>query len=171
MTFGLDDARAIARHAHRGQTDLLGVDYMEHVEAVSTGLVDFDLDVQIAGMLHDVVEDSNMTIDDLRRAGVSERSLDAIALVSRNLHPGLDYMAAIEKICTSPDARLAKIADNAHNSLPERVAALRERGMQPKPRYAAARAVLYAASKHEDVQRILTRVNPSLLESDADHQT
>lgn len=55
--FGLDEARAIARAAHAGQVDKLGVDYMQHVEAVAAGLADFDLDVQIAGMLHDTVED------------------------------------------------------------------------------------------------------------------
>ncbi len=86
--FTLEDARAIAREAHAGQVDRLGIDYMEHVEAVAGALADFDLDVQIAGMLHDVVEDSDLTIDDLRARGVSERSLAAVALVSNNLGSG-----------------------------------------------------------------------------------
>ena len=100
---------------------------MEHVRAVADGLVDFDLDVQIAGMLHDVVEDTETTLDDLRAAGVSERSLAAIELVSLNLHAGLTYAQAIERITCSRDATLVKIADNAHNSRPDRVAALQRR--------------------------------------------
>lgn len=80
-SFTLDDARELAGSAHSRQFDKLGVDYMEHVEAVAAGLVDFDLDVQIAGKLHDVVEDSDLTLHDLRSAGVSGRSLAAIELV------------------------------------------------------------------------------------------
>ena len=58
--FTLEDARVLARLAHKGQTDKLGVAYIEHVEAVAAGLVDFDLDIQIAGMLHDIVEDCDI---------------------------------------------------------------------------------------------------------------
>lgn len=163
--FTLDDARALARVAHDGQVDKLGVAYIEHVEAVAAGLVDFDVDVQIAGVLHDVVEDSNLTIDDLRARGVSERSLAAIELVSRNLHPELTYQEAIAGICASRDATLVKIADNAHNSRPDRVEALLERsGIGPNPRYAAARSLLYAAVPVKDVETILLRTAPSLRE-------
>ena len=165
VTFGIEDARVIARRAHEGQNDLAGHPYIEHVEAVAAGLVDFDLDVQIAGMLHDVVEDSPITIDDLRREGVSERSLAAIGLVSKNLHPELSYSAGIALICQSADARFVKIADNAHNSLPERIADLTAKtGKPPNPRYAEARKLLYAATEQRDVERILRRTNTSLLE-------
>ena len=98
--------------------------YIEHVEAVAAGLVDFDLDIQIAGMLHDIVEDCDITLDELRQRGVSERSLAAIELVSRNLHPELSYAEAIRLVTGSPDATLVKISDNAHNSRPDRVEAL-----------------------------------------------
>jgi (p)ppGpp synthase/HD superfamily hydrolase len=160
----LEDARAIARRAHSGKVDLLGVDYMDHVEAVAAGLIDFGLDLQIAAMLHDVVEDSDMSIDDLRAEGVSERSLAAVALVSRNLHPELDYAGAIELVAQSPDAVLVKISDNAHNSLPERIEALRALGKAPKSRYAEARRALYAVAERDDVKRILRRANSSLLD-------
>lgn len=123
--FTLQDARAIARKAHAGQTDKLGVPYIAHVEAVASGVADFDLDIQVAAMLHDVVDDSDLTLDDLREAGVSERSLDAIAPVSRNLHPELSYQEGIERICESRDAALVKISDNAHNSLASRNSELR----------------------------------------------
>lgn len=163
--FTLDDARALARTAHAGQVDKLGVDYLDHVEAVAAGLVDFDLDVQIAGMLHDVVEDSDLTLDALRVRGVSERSLAAIELVSRNLHPELTYQEAIARICASRDATLVKISDNAHNSRPDRVRELADLlGVPPNPRYAEARSLLYAAVPLGDVEMVLRRTTPSLRE-------
>lgn len=162
-SFSLDDARELARRAHTGQVDKLGVAYIQHVEAVAAGLVDFDLDIQIAGMLHDVVEDSDLTLEDLLSRGVSERALRAIELVSRNLHPELSYHEGIARICTNRDATLVKIADNAHNSRPDRVTALYERtGIGPSPRYAAARTLLYAAVPFADVETVLLRVAPSL---------
>lgn len=166
MTFTLEDAKAIALEVHSKQRDKAHQPYMLHVRAVAAGLADFDLDLQIAGMLHDVVEDSLkqigrvVTIDELRERGVPERSLDAIALVSNNLHPDPDYDAGIKLICTSADARLVKISDNAHNSLPQRIAGL---DGPPNERYARARRMLYAATPRKDVETILRRVNPSLL--------
>jgi len=169
-TFTLDDARAIAREVPANQTDKLGEPYMVHVEAVADGLADFDLELQIAGMLHDVVEDAfeeigrEVTIDDLRNQGVPERSRAAIAAVSSNLYPaGMTYFEKIEQICTSPDAVLVKISDNAHNSLPERVAALEASGVTPSPKYADARRLLYDIADRDDVERILSRANPALL--------
>ena len=114
---------AASKHVEPGR---LGVDHREHVRAVARGLVDFDLDVQIAGMLHDVVGDTETTIDDLRAAGVSERFLAAIELVFLNLHRGLTYARAMDRITSSRDATLVKIADDAHNTRPARAAALRE---------------------------------------------
>lgn len=159
----LGDARALASAAHAGQLDKLGMPYIQHVEAVAAGLVDFDLDTQVAGMLHDIVEDSDLTLADLQARGVTERSIAAIALVSRNLHPELSYQEAIALLCSSRDATLVKIADNAHNSLPDRVQALTDRlGVPPSPRYAEARTLLYRAVPINDVDTVLLRVNPSL---------
>lgn len=163
-TFTLADALRFATEQHRGQTDKLGVDYIEHVLAVADGLVEFDVDLQIAAMLHDVVEDCPVTLEDLRVLGVSERSIAAVAAVSRNLHAELDYQAGIERIIGSPDATLVKIADNAHNSAPYRTAELaRATGKPGKPRYATARATLWAAAPLDDVVRIVSRVAPALL--------
>ena len=160
----LEDARALAQTAHRGQADQLGVEYIRHVESVAAGLLDFDLDIQIAGMLHDVLEDSHFTLDDLQARGVPERSLAAIEMVSRNLHPDLSYDEAILQISTSVDATLVKISDNAHNSRPDRVAALElVTGTPTNPRYPQAREVLYAAAPADQVAKILRRVSPPLL--------
>lgn len=169
--FGLDEAHSLAEEVHGRQVDKLGEPYLRHVEAVADGLLDFNVDLQIAGLLHDVVEDSleevgrEVSIDELRERGVPERSLAAIAAVSSNLFPpDLTYLDKIERICDSPDAVLVKISDNAHNSLPARVAALEASGIAPSPKYAAARRLLYAAAPDAHVRRILARANPALLD-------
>ena len=147
MTITLEGARAIARRAHHGQTDLLGVDYMEHVEAVAAGLVDFDLDLQVAAMLHDVVEDSDLTLDDLRDAGVSERSLAAVALVLRTCIPtsATPRPSSWSRSRRTPYWSRSLTTPTTH--FPQRVEALRALGKEPKPRYAEPRRVLYAAAE------------------------
>jgi len=76
-----------------------------------------------------------------------------------------DYDAGIRYVAEDHDATLVKIADNAHNSLPERVRALAEKWPDKPPvtRYADARPVLYSAVPREEVQQILERINPHLL--------
>lgn len=92
------------------------------------------------------------------------RSLAAIELVSRNLHPNLSYEEAIERISSSLDATLVKVSDNAHNSRLDRVTALeRVTGKPTDQRYARAREVLYSAAPADQVAKILRRVAPSLL--------
>lgn len=163
--FTLEDAHALAMEAHAGQVDKLGVDYMEHVRAVADGLADYDLELQIAAMLHDAVEDGEgITLELLRGEGVSERALAVLALVSNNLHAGMPYADVIAQVATSYDATLVKIADNAHNSRPDRVAALAARtGKPPTTKYVEARRVLWRAVAREDVARIVGRVAPDLL--------
>jgi hypothetical protein len=99
--------------------------------------------------------------------GVSERAADIIERVTKRLHENPDdYQAGIRFIAADHDAALVKIADNAHNSLPERVKALAEKWPDKPPvtRHDEARPVLYAAVPVEETRLILARVNPWLLE-------
>lgn len=68
----------------------------------------------IVALLHDVVEDSSYTFEDLESMGFSERILTAVKLLTRE--PGVPYMEYIAKIKENPIARTAKLADLAHNS-------------------------------------------------------
>jgi hypothetical protein len=90
-----------------------------------------------------------------------------IERVTKRLHDNPDdYEAGIRFIAEDHDATLVKIADNAHNSLPERVKALAEKWPDKPPvtRYDDARPVLYAAVPEAEIRMILARVNPWLLE-------
>lgn len=176
--FTVETAKVLAEVAHNRQKDKLKRPYREHVLAVGDALADFDEDIQIAGYLHDIAEDTPITRQALLDMGVSERAVEIIERVTKRLHDNPDdYQAAIRFIAEDHDATLVKIADNAHNSLPERVKALAEKWPDKPPvtRYDEARPVLYNAVPVEEIRLILARVNPWLLEElddrldEADH--
>lgn len=165
--FTVETAKVLAEVAHNRQKDKLKRPYREHVLAVGDALADFDDDIRIAGYLHDIAEDTPITRQALLDMGVSERAVEIIERVTNRLHSNPDdYQAGIREIAEDHDAALVKIADNAHNSLPERVKALAEKwpDRPPVTKYRDARAVLYAAVEVEEVRKILARVNPWLLE-------
>ncbi|MDR6988194.1 (p)ppGpp synthase/HD superfamily hydrolase [Paenarthrobacter nitroguajacolicus] len=164
--FTVETAQVLAEVAHNRQKDKLKRPYREHVLAVGDALADFDEDIQIAGYLHDIAEDTPITRQALLDMGVSERALAIIERVTRRFHDDPeDYDAGIRYVAEDHDATLVKIADNAHNSLPERVRALAEKWPDKPPvtRYADARPVLYTAVPREEVLMILERINPSLI--------
>ena len=166
-TFTVETAKVLAEVAHNRQKDKLKRPYRDHVLAVGDALADFDDEIRIAGYLHDIAEDTPMTRQALLDMGVPERSVDIIERVTNRLHSNPDdYQSGIREIAGDHDAALVKIADNAHNSLPERVRALAEKWPDKPPvtKYRDARPVLYAAVEVEEVRKILARVNPWLLE-------
>ncbi|BCW50735.1 phosphohydrolase [Arthrobacter sp. StoSoilB13] len=164
--FTVETAKVLAEVAHNRQKDKLKRPYREHVLAVGDALADFDEDIRIAGYLHDIAEDTPITRQALLDMGVSDRALAIIERVTRRFHDDPDdYEAGIRFVAEDHDATLVKIADNAHNSLPERVQALAEKwpDKPPMTRYADARPVLYRAVPREEVALILQRINPHLL--------
>lgn len=177
--FTVETAKVLAEVAHNRQKDKLKRPYREHVLAVGDALADFDDDIRIAGYLHDIAEDTPITRQALLEMGVSERAVGIIERVTKRLHDNPDdYQAGIRFIAEDHDAALVKIADNAHNSLPERVQALAEKWPDKPPvtRYEEARPVLYAAVPEAEVRMILERINPWLLDEldemlDADDHT
>ncbi|WP_151775048.1 HD domain-containing protein [Streptomyces abyssomicinicus] len=159
----VSEVDALASAAHAGQTDKTGVPYVEHVRAVAAGLAAFGDDLVMAGLLHDVVEDTAWTAERLRAAGVPPRVVAAVEAVT-NL-PGVPYEEKIRRIATDRDATLVKIADNAHNSRTDRAERLpEEKRVRLAAKYRAARDVLWAAADERDIEAIVGVVNPPLLE-------
>jgi (p)ppGpp synthase/HD superfamily hydrolase len=158
----LADVDAVAARAHAGQYDKIGVPYVNHVRAVSAGLVPFGVGMQMAGLLHDVIEDTELTAEALLAAGVPAA---VVALVSRvTSREGVSYADMLDGIRGDHAATLLKISDNAHNSLPERCTRLTpEQHERLTAKYARARRVLWPAASQYDVRAILRIVNPSLL--------
>jgi (p)ppGpp synthase/HD superfamily hydrolase len=134
-------AKAIATIAHRGQTDKIGVDYIEHPRRVAARLTD---PTQVAAAwLHDVIEDCGVTANDLIAAGISREVVDAVVLLTRTeTNEGDGYYRAIRK---NPIALAVKLADIEDNTDPARTALLTaEKREQLAAKYAHAQKILEA---------------------------
>ncbi|GCD41824.1 HD domain-containing protein [Streptomyces paromomycinus] len=153
----------LADRAHAGQTDKIGVPYIEHVRAVAAGLSPFGDDTLVmAGLLHDLLEDTDWTAQRLREAGVPGRVVEIVEAVTNQA--GVPYDEKIRRITADPQATLVKIADNAHNSRPDRAAQLpADKRERLAAKYRSARAELWPAAARNDVEAIVRIVNPSLL--------
>ena len=93
----IEDIIQIAVTAHDGQKDMIGDPAIQHVLAV--GLMgENDLERK-AGFLHDVVEDTDLTIEDLRTDGVEEAVLAAVDLLTHR--PGTSYEDYVKGIVAS----------------------------------------------------------------------
>jgi (p)ppGpp synthase/HD superfamily hydrolase len=105
-------ALAIATEAHAGQK--YGDEpYIMHPIRVALRLVD-DSDLYVAGLLHDVLEDSDLTYVDLHNAGIPKNIVDVVIVVTRR--KGESYMEYIERVANDPsDAWKVKRADLYEN--------------------------------------------------------
>lgn len=132
MTIGLEDALEIALKAHKGQKDKAGRPYILHpirlMMAVQTD------EEKIVALLHDVVEDSSMTLKDLENKGFSSEIIDAVGLLTRR---GTDesYEERIKKISTNPIAIQVKIADLEDNMNIRRMISLTDKDLKRLRKY------------------------------------
>lgn len=109
-------ALLIATTAHLGQVDKNGAPYIEHPVRVSE-LVATD-DAKAVALLHDTIEDTEVTAESLRNAQVPEHVIEAVVLLTRSVHvPSEEYY---RKIKTNPLALEVKLADISDNTSPER---------------------------------------------------
>ncbi|AUG76397.1 phosphohydrolase [Kitasatospora sp. MMS16-BH015] len=153
---------ALAEAAHRGQADKTGAPYIGHVRAVAAGLAPLGAELEMAGLLHDVIEDTEWTAERLLAAGVPAAVVETVEVVTKR--PGVPYEEMIRAVAAHPAARLVKIADNAHNSLAHRAARLPfEQRERLAAKYAAARRLLWPAVDRQHLETVLWRVNPALL--------
>lgn len=97
---------------HKEQLDKSNMPYVFHPFHLAEQMKDEA--TTIVALLHDVVEDSDCTLDDLKRMGFSQEVLEAIALMTHD--PAVDYMDYVARIKTNPIAKAVKLADLKHNS-------------------------------------------------------
>ena len=107
----LNKALEIARKAHAGQVDKGGDTYIFH--PVRVALHCRTETEKIVALLHDVVEDTDVTLDDLRKEGFDTEVLDALQCLTRI--EGEDYMDFIQRVATNPLATQVKMHDLKDN--------------------------------------------------------
>ena len=136
-------AMRIAYDAHHGQVDKCGQPYVFHPYHLAEQMPD-EATVCVA-LLHDVVEDTDITFEELERAFPPEVT-DALRLLTHE--PGVDYFDYVRAIRGNGVARAVKLADLAHNSDETRFAGCActdaDEGACERRRvkYAKARAIL-----------------------------
>lgn len=102
----------IATKAHKNQVDIGGAPYINHPLKVAEN-VD-ELDEKIVAFLHDVVEDTDMTLEQLKEAGFSSEILDAVDAMTKRDNE--EYDQYLDRLTKSKIAIKVKIADMTHNS-------------------------------------------------------
>lgn len=125
-------ALLISVDAHLGVRDKGGKAYIRHPMFVANELM-YDLELATIGLLHDVVEDSEYTIDDIKTLGFSCRVVEALVLLTHK--KGVPYEVYIEQICSNIDAIRVKRKDLKHNSDINRMKGLRDKDFERQKKY------------------------------------
>lgn len=131
-------AMRIAYEAHRDQYDKGGVPYIFHPYHLAEQLEE-EYDICVA-LLHDVVEDTEVTLSDLENAGFPKEVIDAVALLTRDKE--VQYLDYVRRIKSNSIARKVKLQDLAHNSDPSRLVDGNPKTESLMERYTKAKAIL-----------------------------
>ena len=139
-------AEALARQAHAGQVDKQGRDYATYPrQPVASLLAPFGAEAVSAGWLHDIVEDTDTTLEDLRSEGFSPWVVNAVDSVTRRA--GESYLDMVRRAAADPYGRFVKLMDNwvNLNGLEDLAEVDPERAASLRKRYTAARIILLGA--------------------------
>ncbi len=147
-------ALQICFDAHKGQLDKSGMPYALHpihlAEQMETE------DEICTALLHDVIEDTDYTEDDLRKAGISETVLEALRLLTHG--HGTPYMDYVIGTRSNPLARKIKQADLLHNSDIARLDHPTIYDLRQRRKYRMAQAILEDDSYDEACKHYRKRI-------------
>ncbi|MBE6901250.1 MAG: bifunctional (p)ppGpp synthetase/guanosine-3',5'-bis(diphosphate) 3'-pyrophosphohydrolase [Ruminococcaceae bacterium] len=120
--------------AHNGQTDKTGLPYVFHPYHLAEQMTD-EISV-VCALLHDVVEDTDISFDDLRKMGFPDRVIDVLRLLTHD--DDTPYMDYVRGLADDPIAKKVKLADLAHNSDLTRLDVVDEKALARAERYKQA---------------------------------
>ena len=131
----LKRAIEIAFEAHKDQKDKNGEPYFGHVlRVMNMGKTENE---KICGVLHDLVEDTEWTFEDLRREGFSDTIVDALTCVTKTFDDE-DYEEFTDRIAKNRLAVIVKINDLSDNMDVRRFDVIREKDIQRLNKYLRA---------------------------------
>ncbi|MCD7843083.1 MAG: GTP pyrophosphokinase [Clostridiales bacterium] len=131
-------ALLLAWDAHLGQWDKSGLPYIFHPYHLAEQMED-ELSCA-AALLHDVVEDTGWTLEELELEGFPAPVLEALALLTHA--PGVPYLDYVRALSADPIARAVKVADLRHNSDLSRLEVVTEQDRKRVEKYQKALALL-----------------------------
>jgi (p)ppGpp synthase/HD superfamily hydrolase len=148
----IEDVIRIAVAAHNGQKDMVGNPAILHVLAV--GLMGKTTEQKKAGLLHDVVEDSDMTLEDLRDKGVEEGVLEAVDLLTHR--DEVSYEDYVRKIVLSGNETAIQVKLNdLHHNLWRAKDAIETLDTESRDRKALLEEILRIAEMHDRAERYI----------------
>lgn len=115
-------ALRIAVEAHMGQRDKNGMPYILHPIAVASK-VD-GLELKTIAILHDTIEDTDVTADFLLERGIPKDIVEVVELLTKPKSES--YESYLRRVKENPKAKAVKLADLAHNTDPSRASGLNE---------------------------------------------
>ena len=149
----------IMRQAHEGQIDKSGRPYYLHPLRVAMRLGHCTAAERHAALLHDVVEDTLVTLDQLRDMGYSKEILDLVNLLTRRKPEGESHNEYMERIIESRNVQAlrVKLADVYDNMSPARTRALpqHERGIRHRFARDAARVQTALQALGDELHRTI----------------
>ena len=129
-----EKAYEIAKRAHLGQVDKAGQDYIKHPEKVAS-FVETDEEKAVA-YLHDVIEDTELTLEDLHEYEFSKEVIEAVDIITKK--KGEDYQSYLNSVKKNKLARAVKLADLRHDSDLTRSTKVTEKDIERKEKYQRA---------------------------------
>ena len=138
-TATLNDALILAARNHRNQFDKAGKPYILHPLRVMFNLgLNASENERIAAILHDIVEDTPISLENLRELGYAEEVVEAVDHLTKNAQGEADYQKAIERVSQNRIAIKVKIADLTDNSDLSRIENPTEKDRARLEKYARA---------------------------------
>lgn len=131
-------AMCIAYEAHAGQFDKCGVPYVFHPLHVAEWMTNEKS--CCAALLHDVMEDTDITAEQLREMGIPIDVMFALQLLTHA--PDVDYFDYVRNLKHNAIAREVKLGDLAHNSDLSRIGTPTGEDIERCRKYAQAKAIL-----------------------------
>ena len=131
-------AMRIAFDAHKEQTDKNGMPYIYHPVHLAEQMTDEA--TTCVALLHDVIEDTDMTFEQLQAQGFGEEIIAALRLMTHD--DGVPYLSYVAEIKTNKIATTVKLADLRHNSDLTRLDHVDEAALARVEKYAKAIALL-----------------------------
>ncbi|EEM86395.1 GTP pyrophosphokinase [Bacillus thuringiensis serovar vazensis] len=134
IPYYIEIAYEIAKNAHAGQIDKAGVNYIKHPEAVASFVN--TAEEKATAYLHDVLEDTEITANDLLSAGIPHNIVEAVQVLTKEKYT--PYFEYLSKVKENSLARTVKLADLKHNSDGSRLARITDKDLKRLEKYRKA---------------------------------
>ena len=132
-----------AMQKHEGQVDKSGKPYILHPIEVALSL--YKESDKVVALLHDILEDTDATVEDLVALGLEDYEIEAVRLLTKPHKE--DYMHYVRRVAENPIARRVKMADLRHNMDITRLDVVTERDLARVEQYKKAYQILSDAEK------------------------